>query len=172
MSTAGCTRRVPDRLVLMRHAKSDYPPGVADHDRPLSARGRRDAAVASDWLRQHRARLVTGELTVLVSSATRAQETWAIAGAGLVASFTTEPRLYEACVSTIIDVATAYREGTVMVVGHNPTLEDCVRHLAAGAQAITMKTCTIAALDLDPVDPWSSGTAVLRELEVPRAAQP
>ena len=33
----------PRTLVLMRHGKSGYPPGVADHDRPLADRGRREA---------------------------------------------------------------------------------------------------------------------------------
>ena len=136
MSTAGCTRRVPDRIILMRHAKSDYPPGVADHDRPLNARGRRDAAAAAEWLARQRQDIVSGPLTVLVSSATRAQQTWAIAGDGFAPAFTTEPRIYEASVSTIIDLAASVEGGTALIVGHNPTLEECVRHLAAGADDV------------------------------------
>ena len=38
-------------LVLLRHAKSDYPGGVADHDRPLAPRGEREAGLAGEWLR-------------------------------------------------------------------------------------------------------------------------
>src|SRR5690349_18486929 len=38
-------------LLLMRHAKSGYPDGVADHDRPLAARGIREAGLAGDWIR-------------------------------------------------------------------------------------------------------------------------
>ena len=38
-------------LVLLRHAKSAYPDGVADHDRPLAPRGKREAGLAGDWLR-------------------------------------------------------------------------------------------------------------------------
>ena len=48
--------RVTDRyrtLLLLRHAKSDYPAGVADHDRPLAPRGVREAGLAGDWLRAH-----------------------------------------------------------------------------------------------------------------------
>ncbi len=41
------------RLVLLRHAKSAYPPGVADHERPLNDRGRRDAPEAGRWLDAH-----------------------------------------------------------------------------------------------------------------------
>ena len=38
-------------LILLRHGKSDYPLGVPDHDRPLNDRGRRQAALAGDWIR-------------------------------------------------------------------------------------------------------------------------
>lgn len=34
------------RLVVLRHAKSAWPAGVADHERPLAPRGRRDAPAA------------------------------------------------------------------------------------------------------------------------------
>lgn len=166
---AGCTRRVPDRLILMRHAKSDYPAGVADHDRPLNARGRRDARVAGEWLADHAGRLVRGEVSVLVSSAERAQQTWAIAGTGLPARVTTEPRIYEASVSTIIDLAAAQDSGTVLIVGHNPTLEQCVRHLAALEDDVVMKTCAIAVLECDDGGSWGSGSAELSELHIPRA---
>ena len=40
-------------LILLRHAKSDYPDGVADHERPLAQRGIREAALAGDWIREH-----------------------------------------------------------------------------------------------------------------------
>ena len=38
-------------LILMRHGKSGYPEGVADHERPLAERGQREAGLAGDWLR-------------------------------------------------------------------------------------------------------------------------
>ena len=40
-------------LLLLRHGKSDYPPGVTDHQRPLAPRGVHEAALAGDWLRAH-----------------------------------------------------------------------------------------------------------------------
>ena len=39
------------RLVVLRHAKSAYPPGVVDHDRPLAPRGVVDAKAAGGWIR-------------------------------------------------------------------------------------------------------------------------
>lgn len=174
MSTAGCIRRVPERLVLMRHAKSDYPAGVADHDRPLNARGRRDAAAAGEWLAANRAAIVRGRLAVCVSSAARAQQTWALAGDGFATAVRTEPRIYEAGVSTLIDVIDGVDADTVMIVGHNPGLEDCLRHLVrrvASMADAAMKTSAIAVLDLDASDPWSSGTATPVAFETPRASE-
>ena len=60
-------------LLLLRHAKSDYPAGVADHERPLAPRGKREAALAGDWLRAN----VPAVDAVLCSTATRTRETLA-----------------------------------------------------------------------------------------------
>ena len=40
------------RLILMRHAKSDWSHlDLSDHDRPLNNRGKASAAALGDWLR-------------------------------------------------------------------------------------------------------------------------
>ena len=81
-------------LVLMRHAKSAYPAGVADHDRPLAPRGTREAGLAGDWLR---ANLGTVD-AVLCSSAVRARRT--LACTGIEAPVRYAERLYEAAPGT------------------------------------------------------------------------
>ncbi|WTQ63458.1 histidine phosphatase family protein [Streptomyces sp. NBC_00161] len=60
------------RLVVLRHAKSAWPPDVADSERPLAPRGRRDAPAARRWLRE------AGCVPDLVrcSSAQRTRQTW------------------------------------------------------------------------------------------------
>ena len=60
-------------LLLLRHAKSDYPTGVADHERPLAPRGEREAKLAGDWLRAN----APAVDAVLCSTATRTRETLA-----------------------------------------------------------------------------------------------
>ncbi|MFK0293496.1 SixA phosphatase family protein [Streptomyces sp. NPDC090442] len=61
------------RLIVLRHAKSAWPEGVPDHERPLAGRGRRDAPAAGRWLwQQHCAPDV-----VLCSTSRRTRETWA-----------------------------------------------------------------------------------------------
>ena len=67
--------------MLLRHAKSAWP-DVADHERPLARRGRKDAPVAGRWLRA--AGLVPDR--VVCSTAKRARQTWQLAAAELEAS--------------------------------------------------------------------------------------
>ena len=62
------------RLILMRHAKSDWgDPMLPDHDRPLNKRGRRAASALGHWMREAGLR----PDQILCSSATRTQETCA-----------------------------------------------------------------------------------------------
>lgn len=171
------------RLVVLRHAKSAYPDGVADHDRPLAPRGVDDAAAAGAWVRDH----VETLDHVIVSSARRARETWALvegvlAGAadagGLAASVTVEPRVYDAWVETLLTVVRGIPEGvaTALLVGHNPGCENLVTALAGEADpdaaariATKYPTAAIAVLDLD--GDWADvapGVARLSAFVVPR----
>ena len=50
MSSEEPTSPISRTLVLLRHGKSAYPPGVDDHQRPLAPRGRREAALAGTWI--------------------------------------------------------------------------------------------------------------------------
>ncbi|MGH3166714.1 MAG: SixA phosphatase family protein [Trebonia sp.] len=115
-------------LVLFRHAKSDWP-DVADHDRPLAKRGRRDAPVAGHWLG------IRGYApdSVVCSTARRARETWDLAAAGLAEAVPDakppvhyESRVYEATVLGLLMLVREFPESsrTVLVVGHNPGIAE------------------------------------------------
>ena len=112
-------------LLLMRHAKSDYPAGVADHDRPLAPRGIREAGLAGDWLRAN-----APVDAVLCSTATRARET--LARTGIDAPVRYSERLYASTPGTMIDEInqTADGIGTLLVVGHEPTMSGLALTLA------------------------------------------
>ena len=121
-------------LVLFRHAKSAWP-DVPDHDRPLARRGIRAAPVMGRWLRE--AGLVPGQ--VLCSTARRARETWQYAQPGLAATppVTFDARIYEGAAA---DLLALIREvppatGTLLLIGHNPAIEDLARLLAAAPGA-------------------------------------
>lgn len=85
------------RLILLRHAKSDWAAGLDDHDRPLNRRGRLAAALMGAWAREET--LIPA--LALISSAVRTRETWA--RMGLEAPAETRPALYEAEAETILE---------------------------------------------------------------------
>lgn len=118
-------------LVLLRHAKSAWPPDVPDHDRPLAGRGIRAAPVMGRWLRD--AGLVPG--LVLCSTARRARETWRLAEAGLAASppVTFESGIYGAEAAELLALIRAVPDqvGTLLLVGHNPGIGDLASLLAS-----------------------------------------
>ena len=121
-------------LVLFRHAKSAWP-DVADHDRPLARRGIRAAPTMGRWLRE--AGLLPGQ--VLCSTARRARETWQAAQTGLAATppVSFEDRVYgedsRGLLALIREVPPA--AGTLLLIGHNPAIEDLALLLATAPGA-------------------------------------
>lgn len=165
-------------LLLLRHAKSDYPPGVADHDRPLAPRGIREAALAGDWLRAH----APAVDAVLCSTATRTRETLERTRIDAPTEFV--DRLYDATAGTVIDeingVSSRFdREvATLLVIGHEPTMSAVSLGLAtaegsnnAAAERISEKFPTSSIAVLRTGDDWSQlalNGATLVTFHVPR----
>ncbi len=154
------TQRPNRKLVLLRHAKSAWP-DVPDHERPLAGRGIRTAPVMGRWLRD--AGLVPDQ--VLCSTARRARETWQFAQAGLAATppVSFEDRIYDA---TATELLALIREvppatGTLLLIGHNPAIEDLALMLAAAPDAARPSTARPG-----------SGTASSGDLERMRAKFP
>src|ERR1700736_2773616 len=139
-------------LLLMRHAKSDYPPGVADHDRPLAPRGVREAGLAGEWLRSSAPRVDA----VLCSTATRTRET--LARTGIDAAVTFSDRLYDAVAGTVIQEINSIGDdvATLLVIGHEPATSHVALALADPASTNHAAAETISAKFP------TSGIAVLR----------
>jgi phosphohistidine phosphatase len=161
-------------LLLMRHAKSDYPAGVIDRDRPLALRGIREAGLAGEWLRSS----VPPIDAVLCSTATRTRET--LTRTGLDVPVTFDERLYDAVPRTVIDVINGVDDGvaTLLVIGHEPAMSNVAVGLAgalgssqAAAVRISAKFPTSAIAVLRADAPWRDLTmagAVLVTFHVPR----
>ena len=159
------------RLLLLRHAKSDWPGGIDDHLRPLSKRGRE----ASRWMGRYMAdERLRPELAV-VSTARRAQETWELARPAFVERISQrdEPRIYEASASTILRIIKETGAGarTLLLVGHNPGLQDLALELvgkASGSELAQLgkkyPTAGLVVIDFD-VDGWGEVSAGLGQLE-------
>lgn len=155
----------PKRLFLLRHAKSSREdPLLDDFDRPLNKRGQRAAHAMAEWLA---ARSLHPDL-VFCSAAARTRETLAAVRPALGATpeIRVERRLYLADAETILDVLGTLDESPeppaqVMVIGHNPGLEDLALRLVPPGEIetrrrIATKFPTCAFLDLSfAVDDWA-----------------
>jgi phosphohistidine phosphatase len=123
----------PRRIVLLRHAKADWP-DVPDHERPLADRGRRDAPAAGRWLATSG---ITFDL-VLCSTATRTRETWKLAVHELEHRPRTvyEERLYEASLGDLLALLTETPDdvANLLLVGHNPGVHALADALAGTAE--------------------------------------
>jgi phosphohistidine phosphatase len=167
-------------LTLLRHAKSGWDdPVTRDFDRPLNGKGRRAAQTVGRHLRD----LDLAFDHVVASPAVRVGETLdAVAtGYGRKLAPVWERRIYLASAATLLDVVHDLPgdAARVLMVGHNPGLEDLVLMLVPGAgdgdglrSLVEQKypTATLAELTLD-IDDWEqagTGTATLTRYVRPR----
>jgi phosphohistidine phosphatase len=138
------------RLTLLRHAKSSWDePGVDDRDRPLNARGERDAPAMG----RHLARLNFRPTFFLTSPATRARHTAQIVARelGYPAEFLQrEPELYlatpEAVCAVVAREAGNLRD--VVVCGHNPGLTELANRLVGAGALDNLPTCGVFSVTL------------------------
>lgn len=165
-------------LFLVRHAKSSWDhPGLSDFERPLASRGQRAAPRLAAYMRDRG--LVPA--VVLCSTARRAHETWDLMqdALGESAEVIFLDALYGAGPARMLEAAVAHADerSPVMLVGHNPGMEDLAHALAGSGSetdlaALRTKypTAALAVIDLN-VGSWSdvaAGTGVLRTFVRPR----
>jgi phosphohistidine phosphatase len=154
-------------LIVVRHAKAASPPGTPDVERPLTDRGRRDAAKAGDELRA--AGLVPDR--VVCSPALRTRQT--LDGLALNALDTpvdVESVVYDNGADAIIDLLRELPGDAevVLIVGHNPSMHQLVLDLT-GAPDQGFPTSATAVIEVDGGwrDLWP-GMGRLRSLWTPR----
>jgi len=156
-------------LVLMRHAKSDWGAQYdSDFQRPLNARGLRDAPVMAAFLAQHN---LLPEM-VVTSPAQRARATadYVVREDMFLGELIEDNRIYLASATMLLDVIHDLPEASerIMLVGHNPGMEDLIAALGGGA--VRMPTAAIASLRLY-ADTWADvqpGDAHLQWLVKPK----
>ncbi|HEY5794144.1 MAG TPA: histidine phosphatase family protein [Bosea sp. (in: a-proteobacteria)] len=146
--------------MLLRHAKSNRPEGVADRERPLATRGREAAPVMGRYLADE---LLLPDL-VLISPARRTLETWELVAPMLPEKPGThvEPRIYEARTERLLHVVQEVEAQvkTLLMVGHNPGFEDLATLLighgdryAAARMSQKFPTCGLAVIDF-AIEDW------------------
>jgi phosphohistidine phosphatase len=139
------------RLVVMRHAKSDWSSGATtDHARPLNERGRREAPITAARL----AKLGWAPERVCSSDSQRTRETLELAmphWSGAVVSHHHE--LYFAGAEVVRQLGAKVPDelSTLLVLGHNPGWEELVEDLSG--HSIALKT-SCAALLVSDASTW------------------
>lgn len=157
-------------LILMRHGKSGYPAGVTDHDRPLAQRGRREAALAGEWMAKDG--LVVD--AVLCSTATRTRETLQRTGID-AASTTFLDEIYGGAPDDVFEALRVHAPAdatTVLVVGHEPGMPETALALDPLSYIERFPTSAYAVVDLgvewDRIGLAPDPTASLRAMRIPR----
>jgi phosphohistidine phosphatase len=163
------------QIWLLRHAKSSWDdPALADEDRPLAPRGVRDAATMASFLVS-----VDTPRLVLCSAGLRARQTLAavLPSLGSSVQIAIEPELYTFDSGVLIERLRRLddAEVSVMLVGHNPALEETASWLSAGGKLrarleVKFPTAALATIDL-PDAPWTSlgeGAGTITRFVVPK----
>ncbi|MCZ6676151.1 MAG: histidine phosphatase family protein [Candidatus Poribacteria bacterium] len=139
-------------LLILRHAKSSWNDiELADHDRPLNKRGKRDAPRMGQLLREQG--LVPDQ--IISSTAKRARQTAkrVAKASGYTGKITLTRAFYhaspEAYFAVLSDLPDDYQR--VMVVGHNPGMEELVARLTRRPEIMT--TAALAHVSL-PIEHW------------------
>ncbi len=141
-------------LLIMRHAKSSWDqPGLADHERPINHRGQKDAPRMGELLKNQG---LVPDL-ILCSTALRTRQTVELLGPAC--SFAGEilylPELYEALANDCLEALHSHAgdHARVMILAHNPGLEELVGFLTGGHES--MSTAAVAHVELD-IPSWKA----------------
>lgn len=119
-------------LIILRHAKADWPVGVPDHDRPLASRGEREAPTAGRWLVEQG--IIPESIVTSSAVRTRQTTTWVCSELGEKAPTPyLDERLYDATAAAALAVINETEEQvrTAMVVGHMPWVQELGMRLAS-----------------------------------------
>ena len=160
-------------LQLLRHAKSDWNAAFnSDISRPLSARGRQAARAMGRWMKQND---ITQDI-VFTSPSTRTRQTLELIAEEISFKIIQViDELYHADLDTFLEILgqVPREHNRVMLVGHNPGMQDLLVYLSAAdleeAPGKLFPTTAFARLQL-PRD-WnglSSGAGHLHTLIRPR----
>ena len=140
-------------LLLLRHAKSSWnQPELNDHDRPLNKRGKKEAPKVGEYLK---ANDLVPDL-ILSSTARRARDTAQAAAeeSGYDKSIEFYQDLYLSDTACYLDILQRLPDsaGKVLVVGHNPDLDELLTLLTDVNEHMT--TAALAQIDL-PITSWT-----------------
>ena len=139
-------------LLFLRHAKSSWKDStLIDHKRPLNKRGKKDAPIMGDYLKNKK---LTPDL-IISSTAKRAKDTSELVAehCGYNKDIQSSKLLYgtttQDYLTTIGGISNKYHR--VLLIGHNPILEEVLE--AVTGEQVRMKTCSLVHISL-PIKFW------------------
>ena len=163
-------------LLILRHGKSDWGGDTDDFHRPLKGRGKRGAELIAGWLLHQGLvpdHVVSSPAVRAIETARRACEAMGVAAGAIH----TDHEIYLASREELLAVLATVPDSAkrVLLVGHNPGLEDLLLHLGGHAVALPedgklLPTATLAHLSMPEAwDELTEGCAELRTLIRPAA---
>lgn len=152
-------------IILVRHAKSDWPPDVDDLNRSLSERGLGDCLVASQFFSTLKD---LNDFVVHTSIAKRTQQTWDEISKQLTAKpkVVVSDVIYEASLGELVAYLDGIKSKKIIMIGHNPGLARLGNYLT-GEPVEKFPTLSIWNLEID--DNVHPGTGRTISRLVPRA---
>jgi len=156
-------------LLIMRHAKSSWDAAaLSDFERPLNNRGLKAAPLMGEMIVKNN---LDPEL-ILSSPAKRAEQTAKLVkeAAGLQSEIRFEPRIYEAAVSTLLEIIIELnnRINSILLVGHNPGFEGLINVLTGEIHPMPTAALAVVNLKIDNWNDLKSSTGKLRMLIKPK----
>ena len=144
-------------LYLLRHAKSSWDnESQQDFERPLANRGRKAAAFIGQYIQEEG---IDFDL-VLVSTAVRTRETIELIKerAKIRGEVRYDERIYEATLSQLLEIISQIDSDrqSVLLVGHNPGIEELLALLTGEQQSVT--TANFAKIQIKATK-WSASLA-------------
>ncbi|MFN3021315.1 SixA phosphatase family protein [Chryseobacterium sp. TY3] len=137
-------------ILLIRHAKSDWPEGVEDFDRPLTKTGQENAPRMATFLKNKSVNIDT----FISSPAKRALDTCALFSEVFDKKFSTDHQLYNAREQHFENVIYGLPKDSncVAIFSHNNGISNFANYLTD--EIINLPTCGVAAYQVDCED-WS-----------------
>jgi len=157
------------RLYLLRHAESNHPQGVSDHDRPLNENGKRMCKNMNSYILENK---IIPDV-VLCSDALRTMSTAKAVFAGVNINITANKKLYNSTVGEILKEIAKVNDNifSVMVIGHNPAIQQLAFMLGRPEDKLLLKDvkneyppCTLIGYEIN-VAKWAEVQPELGKLE-------
>jgi phosphohistidine phosphatase len=153
-------------LLILRHAK-DLPKdsNLSDHDRPLDKAGEDDALRMGKLIKD---KDIIPSI-IISSSALRAKTTAQLVakGCGYQGDIVLNSSLYEAKPKDYLDILDTLsdRYSSVLIVGHNPVIEETVQMLTGSPDVLAIPACAIAHFSLQ-IEKWSDFSSKIEQHKV------